>query len=62
MENSIRSRVVNLQIGESLTIQADEIRPATLRGYACDLGFALERVFTTHIDRKNRQYTISRVA
>lgn len=61
-KQSIRQRVINLQEGESITIPVGEIGDATIRGYASELGFSLNRKYTTHRNRVDRTYTITRSA
>lgn len=62
MEISIRSKVSNLNVGESFTISVDEVSSSTLRNYATELGFHQNKTFSVHKDRQNRTYTISRVS
>lgn len=62
MENtSFRSRVINMQRGESITIPVTEIGYTTVRSYASDLGFAFNRRYTAHRNRAERTYTITRI-
>jgi hypothetical protein len=63
MENtSFRQRIINLLKGESITIPVDEVGYTTIRGYASDLGFAYNRRYSTHRNRADRTYTITRTA
>lgn len=62
MENkSFRSRIINMQRGESITIPVTEIGYTTIRGYASDLGFAYNRKYSTRRNREERTYTITRL-
>lgn len=62
MENtSFRSRVINMEKGESITIPVTEIGYTTVRSYASDLGFAFNRRYTAHRNRAERTYTITRL-
>ena len=62
MENtSFRSRVINMQRGESITIPVTEIGYTTVRSYASDIGFAFNRRYTAHRNRAERTYTITRI-
>lgn len=62
MENtSFRSRVINMQRGESITIPVTEIGYTTVRSYASDLGFAFNRRYSAHRNRAERTYTITRI-
>lgn len=63
MDNtSFRARVINMQRGESITISVEQIGYTTIRGYASDLGFAYKRRYSTHRNREDRTYTITRIA
>lgn len=63
MENkSFRQRVIDLEVGEAITIPVDVIGFTTIRYYATDLGFAYGRKYTTHRNRIDRTYTIQRIA
>ena len=63
MDNiSFRKRIINMEIGESITIPVAEVGYTTIRGYASDLGFAYLRKYTAHRNREERTYTITRIA
>ena len=63
MENqSFRKRIINMQRGESITIPVEQVGYTTIRGYASDLGFAYNRKYSTHRNREERTYTITRIA
>ena len=51
-----------MQRGESITISVEQIGYTTIRGYASDLGFAYKRRYSTHRNREDRTYTITRIA
>lgn len=59
---SFRQRIIDLEIGEELTIPVDEVGYTTIRSYASDLGFAYQRKYSTHRNREERTYTITREA
>ena len=62
MENqSFRKRIINMQRGESITIPVKQVGYTTIRGYASDLGFAYKRKYSTHRNREERTYTITRI-
>lgn len=62
MENqSFRARVINMEVGESITIPVDEVGYTTIRGYASDLGFAFNRKYSTKRNRTERTHTITRI-
>lgn len=63
MQNtSFRRRVIDMEVGESITIPIDEVGYTTIRGYASDLGFAYNRKYKTHRNREERTHTITRIA
>ena len=63
MENlSFRKRILDMEMGESITIPVDVIGYTTIRSYASDLGFAYKRKYSTHRNRAERTYTITRTA
>lgn len=63
MDNkSFRQQIIDLEVGHSITVPVDMVGYTTIRGYACDLGFALNRRYSTHRSRANRTYTIIRTA
>lgn len=63
MENkSFRQRIIDMETGESITIPVEEVGYTTIRGYASDLGFAFMRKYSTHRNREDRTYTITRMA
>lgn len=63
MDNrSFRQRIIDMTVGEILVISVDIVGYTTIRGYASDLGFALNRRYSTHRNREDRTYTIVRTA
>jgi len=60
-KESLRSRVLALAIGESLTVSLADYGYTTIRSYAYELGVGADRKFTTHRDRRERTYTILRI-
>lgn len=61
-KQSFRKKVMEMQVGETLTISADAVGETTIRGYACDLGWRLNRTYRTHRNREARTYTIERIS
>lgn len=62
MDNiSFRKRVIDMEVGESITIPIDVIGYTTIRGYASDLGFAYNRKYSTRRNRAERTHTITRI-
>lgn len=59
---SLRQRILNMEMGESLTIPVTEVGYTTIRSYASDLGFAYLRKYTTRRNREERTFTITRTA
>ena len=63
MDNrSFRQRIIDMNRGESITIPVEQVGYTTIRGYASDLGFAYKRKYSTHRNREERTYTITRIA
>lgn len=63
MDNrSFRQRIIDMKRGESITIPVEQVGYTTIRGYASDLGFAYKRRYSTHRNREERTYTITRNA
>lgn len=61
-KTSFRQVILNMEVGESLTIPVEEIGYTTIRSYASDLGFAYQRKYSTHRNRVERTHTITRTA
>ena len=59
---SFRQQIIDLEKGEHITISVDVIGYTTIRSYASDLGFAYRRKYSTHRNREERTYTITRTA
>lgn len=59
---SFRQRIINMEEGESITVPVEEVGYTTIRSYASDLGFSLMRRYSTHRNRAERTYTITRTA
>ena len=59
---SFRKRIIDMARGESITISVEQVGYTTIRGYASDLGFAYKRKYSTHRNREDRTYTITRIA
>ena len=51
-----------MTVGEVITVSADTLGETTLRAYACDLGWRLNRKYRTHRNREARTYSIERTA
>lgn len=59
-KQSFRQRVIDMEVGDVITISFDTLGETTLRAYACDLGFRLNRRYSTHRNREARTYSIKR--
>lgn len=59
---SFRQRVLEMRIGEIITIPVVEYSYTTIRSYASDLGFATGRSYSTRRNREERTYSIIRNA
>ena len=57
---SLRARIVSMEVGEQLTIPVTDCGFTTIRSYACELGFAYNRKYSTKRNRQERTYTIVR--
>lgn len=63
LENkSLRASILDLGIGEELTIPISLYGYTTIRSYASDLGFAINGKFRTRRNKVDRTYTIIREA
>lgn len=56
----IRKRVIDMEVGETITIPVADARYSTLRCYAYEVGISLDRRYSTHLDRAAETYTITR--
>jgi hypothetical protein len=59
---SLRASILDLGIGEQLTIPISLYGYTTIRSYASDLGFAINGKFRTRRNKVDRTYTIIREA
>lgn len=59
---SFRQQILDMKVGEKITIPVEEKSYTTIRSYASDLGFATERKYSTRRNREERTYTIIRNA
>ena len=60
-QETIQGRSFREILGK-LIIPVDEVGYTTIRSYASDLGFAYQRKYSTHRNREERTYTITREA
>lgn len=59
---SFRQRVIAMEVGDTIVIPVQEYGYTTIRSYASDLGFALNRKYKTRRNKKERTYSIVRLA
>lgn len=59
---SLRQRVIDMEVGESLVIKEGDTGFNNTRTYASEIGYALNRKYSTHRDRTNRTNTIIRIS
>lgn len=59
---SLRASILELAVGEELTIPVSLYGYTTIRSYASDLGFAINGKFRTKRNKVERTYTITREA
>lgn len=59
-KKSLRQRVLELKVGETIVVPVAEHSYTTIRSYASDLGFATGHSYSTSRNREARTYTIIR--
>ena len=59
-KQSLRSRVKDMQPGESIVVSLDDYSPVTIYNYASGIGFAMNRTYVTSRDRQARTIEIRR--
>ena len=59
--NSIRNRLIEMEPGAVLTFPIEVIGSSTIRSYASDLSFLLDRKYSTRRDRDARQIIVTRI-
>ena len=59
-QKSLRKQVIEMEKGESLVIPLDAYGYTTVRTYASDLGFMLQRRYSVSRNRQERTFTITR--
>jgi hypothetical protein len=62
INKSLRASILEMGIGEELTIPISLYGYTTIRSYASDLGFAINGKFRTRRNKVDRTYTIIREA
>lgn len=62
MNKSLRQRVTEMNVGDSMVVPVKDYGYTTIRSYASELGFALNRVYRTKRNREDRTYIITRTA
>lgn len=60
--NSLRQRVIALEVGQSLFVSIDEHSETVARHYASQIGFRYNRTYSAKRDRERRGYVITREA
>lgn len=51
-----------MEIGDKIVVPVDAYAYGTVRRYATDMSFALDRKFASHLDRASRTYIITRLS
>lgn len=51
-----------MEVGDTIVIPVQEYGYTTIRSYASDLGFALNRKYKTKRNKKDRTYSIVRLS
>ena len=54
------TRVRAMNVGDKITGRIEDYSYGTVRRYACDMSYTLERNYSAHLNRANRTYTIVR--
>lgn len=62
LNTSLRARVIDMKIGEVIIIPVSAYGYTTIRSYASDLGFLLNRKYSARINRADRTYSITRLS
>ena len=60
INKSLRASILEMKVGEQLTIPVEDYGHTTIRTYASELGFCMERKYRTKRNTKERTYTITR--
>lgn len=61
-QTPLLSRVRTMEVGDKIVVPVDAYAYGTVRRYTTDMSFALDRKFTSHLDRATRTYTITRIS
>ena len=61
-KKSLRQRVLEMEVGDIITIPLGVHPYTTIRSYAYELGINTGRSFNSHLNRDTRTYTITRVS
>ena len=59
---SLRQRMIAMEKDTEMTVPVNAYGMTTVKTYASEIGFALERKYTTTKDRATRTYIIRRIA
>lgn len=59
---SVRKRIVNLALGQSITFSLSDVCYTTLRSYAYNVGVQTGYLYKSSLNRKARTLTITRTA
>lgn len=59
---SLRARILEMDVGEAITVPVALYGYTTIRSYASDLGFATGRKYSARRNREQRTYTITRMS
>jgi hypothetical protein len=61
-DTPLLTRLREMNIGDKVTVSIDTYGYNTVRRYACDLGVFLDRRYSTHVNRADRTYTVTRLS
>lgn len=59
-ETPLLARIRAMQVGENITVPVNAYAYNTVRRYASDCNFLMERNYSVHMDRKARTFTVTR--
>ena len=59
-KTSLRSKIIGMEPGETLTVPVGAYGYTTLRSYASELGYLYFRKYSTSLDKEARLYSITR--
>lgn len=62
MKKSLRSKILEMEIGAVLTVRAKDGKPSLVRNYASTIGGEYRRTYTVNYDREKNRCLVTRTA